>query len=220
MLLLTSSACATVEPTGWHLRKQEPIVISPTPGRMFGVAPLSWDLPSGEQIQVAVDRARVVSGMGFYRSDIAFTASVGDDAIRCESEPAGPEVPPTRFGCWSVGTSGNRIAFWIAPTRNCPPKDVAYIKTATTPDCWHGELELNGERASLRHGYLKSTKSPVGYITWVTKADELLLAANIVSDLQVRLFEPQQAIAADTMRQLTLLTVALSWWEHASSPDA
>lgn len=186
---------------------------------MYGAAPTSWDLPSGETILIAVDRASVTSGFGLYHAEIAFTASLPGEQIRCESEPAGPNVPRTRFGCWSTGPGTDDLSFWLAPGEDCPARNASHVSTLTTPSCWNGELTVNGARASLQHGYVESTGAPVGYVSWVSASNELLLAADIVTEMQVRLYEPPKELPAQVKRRLILLTVALSWWEHAARPS-
>lgn len=194
------------------------MVIEATSGHMYGFAPLSWDLPDGEQIKIDVDRAGITSGLGLYHAEFAFTATLGGEQLRCESEPSGPDVPMTRFGCWSMGESKD-VTFWLAPDEVCPARHVSHVSTLTTPGCWNGKLTMNGERASLHHGYLEATGSPVGYVSWTTEANELLLAANIVTGLQVRVYEPTRELPEQLKRRLLLLTVALSWWEHAARSD-
>ncbi len=211
---LTASACAIVRPPAWPDPEPEPVVIVATPGHMYGYAPLSWDLPTGEAITIGVDRAGVTSGLGMYEADIAFTAALGEEQLRCESEPAGPDVPATRFGCWSKA-----VTFWLAPGRDCPARHAAHASTLTTPACWEGELTLDGQRARLHHGYVEATGAPVGYVSWTTEDGALLMAANIVSSMQVRIVDTAEALPEEARRRLTLLTVALSWWEHASRPD-
>lgn len=216
---LLASACTVIRPPGWPASDQEPTVIQATSGRMYVTAPTSWDLPSGETILVAVDRASVTSGFGLYHAQIAFTASLDREQIRCESEPAGPSVPQTRFGCWSIGSGADKLEFWLAPGEDCPARHMPYITTLTTPSCWNGELTMNGQRASLQHGYVESTGVPVGYVSWMSSANELLLAADIVTEAQVHIYEPKRALPDQVKRRLILLTVALSWWEHASQPS-
>ncbi len=214
---LALGACAVVRPPGYPDSDDNAVIVQATPGKPYGVAPTSWDLPNGERIRINVLRAAVTSGMGMYTADIAFTATMGPDEIHCESEPTSPGIPPTRFGCWSIRGS-EKLTFWLAPGEDCPPKHIAHAKTLTTPACWHGEASVNGETTVLRHGYLKSTGSPVGYVSWLSATKEPLLAADIVLETSVRLYQPKRDLPAATRRNLTLLTIALAWWEDASRP--
>jgi hypothetical protein len=223
LFLVTLTGCAVSYPAGWAGRARTPEVVAATPGVMYGRAPLRWDVAGGDRIHIDVRDAAVASGMGLYRQEIRFTAtyaSAPDARIVCETEPSGPGVPRTRFGCWSEAGGGEPIRFWMAPGADCQMRDGAVVDTLTTPECWHGELAVPGEQIRLRHGHLQSTGSPVGYVSWVDDGGGMLLAADIVSEMRVELFDPQPArpVAAALRRRLVLLTVALSWWEHASSP--
>ncbi len=215
---LALCACSVVRPPGYPEHDEQGVLVQATPGKSYGVAPTSWDLPNGERIRINVLRADVTSGMGMYAADIAFTAALGAETIHCESEPTSAGIPPTRFGCWSIGGS-EKLTFWLAPGEDCPPKHVEHVKTLTTPACWHGQASVNGETMLLRHGYLKSTGSPVGYISWLSATNEPLLAADIVLETSVRLYEPKRDLTAALKRNLTLLTIALAWWEDASKPS-
>ncbi len=215
-----ASACTVIRPPGWPAGDEQPTtVVQATPGVMYGVAPWSWDVTGGERIRIDVDEASVTSGFGMYHAEIAFTATLGQDQIRCESEPSGANVPKTRFGCWSTGSGAEALTFWLAPGEDCPARHVAHVSTLTTPRCWNGALTMGEQQTTLRHGYLESTGSPVGYVSWLSAAGEVLIAADIVTEMQVRFYEPKKELPAQVKRRLILVTVALSWWEHASRPD-
>lgn len=223
IFLVALTGCAVSYPVGWARRAQTPELVTATPGVMYGRAPLSWDVADGDKIHIAVRDAAVTSGMGLYRQEIRFTAtyaSAPDVRIVCETEPSGPDVPRTHFGCWSEPRDAEPIRLWMAPGADCRMRDGAVVDALTTPECWHGELAVRGQRLRLRHGHLQSTGSPVGYVSWVDDGDGMLLAADIVSEMRIELFDPQPArpVAAELRRWLVLLTVALSWWEHAASP--
>ena len=214
-------ACAVVHPPGWEARKDPPMLISATPWKMYGFAPVSWDLPDGRTIEIDVAECSVTSGMGLYSANIAFSAAIANapgGEIRCTTDPAGPGVPNTRFGCWTDGDAAEAMKFWLAPDEDCPAQNVSVTKTLTTPRCWNGELTYGDESIALVHGYLESTESPVGYVSWVSDK-EPLLAADIVVDSRVLVHDVGADLPDELRQQLILLTVALSWWEHASSPS-
>jgi hypothetical protein len=219
--LLGLCSCAVVHPPGWEARAVPPTVIGATPGVMYGFAPMSWDLPDGRRIEIDVAECKVTSGIGSYSADIAFSAAFTDDSgdrIRCETAPVGPGVPRTRFGCWNEGDSTEALTFWLAPDEDCPARNAAVATTLTNQRCWNGELSHGGETYSLVHGYLAKTESPVGFVSWVA-GEEPLLVADIVVDSRVVVHEVDAALPDELRRRLVLLTVALSWWEHASRPD-
>jgi hypothetical protein len=223
IFLVVLTSCAVSYPAGWEGRAPSPEVVTATPGVMYGQAPRRWDVAGGDKIEVDVRAAAVTSGAGLYREDIRFAiayASAPGGRLVCETEPAGPDFPETRFGCWSESTASEPVRFWMAPDTGCRAVDSAALDTLTTPGCWRGELTVRGQRIQLRHGYLQATGSPVGYISWVDDRDGVLLAADIVREMSVRLFDPSAArpVSAELRRSLVLLTVALSWWEHATSP--
>jgi len=197
------------------------MVIGATPWVMYGFAPVSWDLPDGRVILIEVERCAIVSGMGLYTADIDFSAAFRDapgERIRCRTDPTGPGVPETRFGCWTEGDAASPLQFWIAPGEDCPARHVPVARTLTTPSCWNGELTTEGGPIALVHGYLKSTGSPVGYVSWVSQSGALL-AADIVVDQRILVYDVGAELPDDLRQRLLLLTVALSWWEHASQPD-
>ncbi|WAS90826.1 hypothetical protein [Nannocystis punicea] len=214
-------ACAVTYPAGWPEAAKPSQVVTPTRGVMYGAAPLSWDLPDGTHIRVDVEAASVISGLGAYVAEFRFAAAYVDDpepGIACATEPAGPGVPRTRFGCWSRADP-TALHLWLAPGGDCPARHVGAARTLVRPECWQGELLAHGRRLQLRHGFLRSTKAPVGYITWVDEHEQALLAADIVRELRIDLFDGTAEVTPELRRSLVLLTVALTWWEHASSPD-
>lgn len=217
-LALPLSACGVHHPVGWPSDERNAVVISATPGHMYGAAPTSWDVPGGRKIQITLARAYVSSAASGYHADIAFTASLDGDEIRCQTDPKNPDLPNTRFGCWSTGGGLDQLAFYMAPAHACAAASRSYSSMLTTPGCWLGIATLDGRSVLLDHAYAEATDERVGYISW-TDAGRLLLAADIASDMQVRLYKPTKAIPPELDRQLTLLTVAISWWEHASAPE-
>lgn len=214
-------ACTVVYPTGWPAQSQPSQIMLATRGVSYGAAPRSWDLPDGTQIRIDIARASVLSGMGAYVADIRFAAAYADDpdpGIECATEPTGPGVPRTRFGCWSRADP-SALRMWLAPGGDCPARHVQAIRSVVRPECWQGELEAHGRRLTLRHGYLRASKVPVGYVTWVDERGQALLAADIVRELRYDLYEGTAEATPGLRRSLVLLTVALAWWEHASGPD-
>ncbi len=219
VLALPLSACAVSHPAGWPGEDGPALVLHATPGHMYGFAPTSWDVPGGGKIRIDLARAYVASAASAYRADIAFTASYDGESIRCQTDPHHAGLPSTRFGCWSTSGGKDELAFFMAPWRSCAADSRSYSSMMTTPGCWRGVATFGKKRALLEHGYEEATNARVGYITWTAPGDRLLLAADIVSDMQVRLYPPRRAIPPKLQHRLTLLTVALSWWEHASEPD-
>lgn len=213
--LLLLPACAVAYPTGWEERGVRTELVSATPGVAYSAAPRSWDLASGDRIGVDVAAHSVTSGLGAYRADMRFSVAHAGatEKLDCATDPTGPDVPRTRFGCWSAA-----VRFWLAPDLDCPARDGGAARSLTTPACWQGEALVHGQRLRLQHGTLRSTGAPVGYIAWVDERDEAVLAANIVGELQIELFDVRPLPPAQR-RALVELTVALSWWEHAAAVD-
>lgn len=218
--LASPLACTILVPPGYPLSDdREPTTIYATPWVAFGTVPHSWDLPDGRQILFDVSRADLTFGFGLYRADIAFSVSLDGHRLRCESEPSGPNVPKTRFGCWSGSPSSNELTFWLGKDQDCPARDAAHVKTLTTPECWDGELTFRGQRISMWHGILKNHGSPVGYVSWGLDPKHVLLSADIVGNMQVLLYGSESSVSPDLARNLILLTMALHQWEHQLSPD-
>ncbi|WAS98815.1 hypothetical protein [Nannocystis punicea] len=214
-------ACAVTYPPGWPAGEQQPQVVQATTGVSYGAAPVSWDLPEGAQIRIDVARRSVSSGMGAYVADIQFAAAYVDDpdlGIDCATEPTGPGVPRTRFGCWSRADPA-ALRFWMAPGADCPARHVGAARTLLRPECWQGELEVHGRRLQLRHGFLGSSRVPASSVSWIDEHEQGLLAADFVRKQQLHLFDGSTPPPPELRRTLVLLTVALGWWEDASSPD-
>lgn len=218
--LAATLGCTVVTPPGWPVESDaEPSeVLSATPGVMYGFAPTSWDLPDGRQVAVEVDRCVVGSGVTRALTDVEFAVVFGDSSapgIRCRTNPAGDGIPQTRFGCWTEGDSGASGRFWLAPGAAC---EHGTVETSTRSECWSGELTSPDGPVALVHGYLENTGSPVGYLSWVSPQGPLL-AADIVTDQQIRLFDLAGNLPAPAHDRLLLYTVALSFWEHATQTD-
>lgn len=216
-LILLSCGCSVVYPTGWSTRTTSSENVDATPWVMYASTPTSWESRDG-QIRLRSTRRERVSGLGRYRLnlefEVEFTRSSGG-VITCRTEPPGPDVPRTRFGCWS-GPEGERLRFWIAPGEDCPSRNTGVMRTQTSAACWNGELTFDGEVVRLSSAYFECTGWPVGYITWVTNEGELLLAANIVATQRIQVFDGP-CRAPDRLRQALLrLNVALHHWRHAS----
>lgn len=223
-LVLCCAGCAVTYPKGWESRDPSAEIPVYGAGDLLSGAGPSWTFKDGARLSIDVESTEVLRGMGLYRQDIRFSLGyVGDEAsrVRCESEPEGPGVPSSPFGCWTEGSSGQQARFLMSPGRGCSLKDLDTVETLTTPDCWEGELLFADAKVRLRHGVLTSTGSPVGYVTWVDEDDQLLLAADIVGGVNVELFEPRTPppVSPVPRRLLVLLTVALSYWEDATTPD-
>lgn len=213
---LALSACTVVKPPGWPVPEPEPVLIEATPWRPYGFAPTSWDLPGGERIAIDVKDLRQTSTFGDQRLQADFAVSLGGERVRCATEPAGADVPETRFGCWSADRKD--VSFWLAPGAGCSGRP--RIETLGSSRCWNGEATVRGQRVLLDHAFLAQTGSPVGYVTWrAGDGGRLLLAADIVPELTTRLYLPERPVPPEIHRRLVLLTVALSFWEHAQSSD-
>lgn len=209
----TLTGCAVKRPPGYPQDDDRGWTARAAPGKMFGMAPTSWDLPDGRRATIDVARARVSSGVGSYEADFAFAARLDGKAIRCSTSP--PKLKhETRFGCWSTG---HTLEFAIGPDLRCPAGGAAYRTTLTSPACWQGALVIGGKRFELRHGTLESSGAPVGYISWLDARGSTLICANTVTDMQVRVVAESSRMPKDLRDTLVLLTIALSYWEHASS---
>ncbi|MEQ9080909.1 MAG: hypothetical protein RLP09_44005 [Sandaracinaceae bacterium] len=217
LALLLTGGCSVAYPTQWNARATSAENVDATPWVVYANTPTSWESRDG-QIQLRSTRHERLSGMGLYRLDLEFEVElVGPSGriITCRTEPTGPDVPSSRFGCWS-GPEGERLRLWIAPGEDCPSRDAGVMRTQTSPACWNGELTFEGDVIRLSSGHLESTGSPVGYITWVSDEGELLLAANIVAEQRIQVFGGPSPVPDRLRRALLPLTVALHHWRHAS----
>lgn len=210
-------ACSVKHPPGWPEGQAPGEVISAARGGMYSLAPRRWDLADGRQIRVDLAKFSIVSLWGKAAAEVQFTAAYVDDpdpGLDCATEPTGPGVPETRFGCWSRAEP-QVLRFWLAPGVDCRLQQP--IRVNKRPECWQGELMIQGQRFRLRQGQLRRLGWPIGHIAWVDEREQALLAADIVREQQFRLYAGPIAPTPELRRALVLLTVALAWYEHATS---
>lgn len=219
--LVVAGGCSVTYPKGWQTLHPSSDVIQATRWKMYGVAPTSWDLPDGGQVRIDLKKYLLTPSRGATTAqpELIFTAAYPDHPelrVHCQTEPSGPPAPESRFGCWSDADNGQSLQFWLAPGKDCVAWDIPRI--LTRPECWQGELTVDEHRIALQRGYVTRSGAPVDYIGWLDSEGEVLLGACFVLESQIRLYEPQTPAAlSDRLRkQLILMTVALSYWSHAS----
>ncbi len=211
--------CSVKNPPGWPEGKATGEVISASRGVMYSLAPRRYDLADGQEIRVDLANYAIASGWGKAAAEVQFTTTYVDDpdpGLDCVTEPTGPGVPETRFSCWSRADP-EALRFWLAPGVGCHLREA--IQTTTRSECWQGEAMVQGKRILLRRGHLRRLGWPVGNISWVDEHEQALLVADIVREQQFHLYAGPIAPAPEMRRALVLLTVALAWYEHATSPS-
>ncbi len=205
--------CRVVDPPGWPGSSVARTRLAATPGKSVGIAPTSWDDPRGGRVRVDIRRARVIRAGTSTHADldlvVAHDRSTGP-RIRCRTRPD-RDGGASRFGCWSE--TDPSVHFAVAPHVSCPEDD--QTRTQTTPACWEGVATIAGRRVELRRGYVERTGSPIGRVSWV-RDEQPILAADIIGSMQIELV-PLASTDADADRMLTMMTVALHFWEHAVS---
>ena len=213
LLCLTMlSGCAVVQPPGWSLRREPPMVIAPTPHTVSVGPPRSWDLPDGRVVRLDVDTVAVGTFATLQRADIEFTIAFRDfpsDRISCQTDPEIAGFPETRFGCWSEG-----LEFWLTPGGECAQS----FQTRLESDCWNGSLMIDGRLISLVRGRMERSELPVGQIAWVSE-DVPLLAADTRNEHQLRVYDVGAEMSDELRNQLLLLTVAIYYFERATDLD-
>lgn len=187
--------------------------VRPTPGVLFGVTPRSWDLPDGRKVLVEVERAGLTSGFGFYKADLAYELSLGDLVLECATEPSGPSVPETRFGCWSSG-QGREVTFWMAPDEECPARNLGFAKTMKTPACWRGVLTTPERSYEVVYswGSLGGRGTPLGGISWVDVARDVSVQAVYLEQSALMEVYTSPARPDDEADLLLLHALALHIW--------
>ena len=199
VLLAVAAGCAVTHPPDYEqLADEEPAVIQATRGVMYGIAPRSWDLPDGRKVVVESERASLVAGMGFYRVDAAFEIHVGGGgpSLKCATDPAGPGLGETRFGCWD---DAGQIAFEFASGEACTARNLQVARTMTTPSCWRGVLDVGGEAYEVAYAHLAKSKVVVDRVTWTDADGRVVQAADIVSGVRIELFGAGPASDADVL---------------------
>jgi len=213
-----SQGCTLIEPAGWpQERRPTPTrKIAATPGVMYGYVPLSWDLENGRTVAIDVDELRLPPLAR--TADVAFSVAYVDDPARrldCSSELAPPE--DGWFRCEGPGTNGQSVRFRLGPGQRCELSVAEHYRTLTNPACWRGTLDTGAHHFMLDRGHFERNGVVVGYVSWL-EGQSPVLAANIVAELQIQLHDktPQPHPADE---DLVLATIALHWFEHATSSD-
>jgi hypothetical protein len=211
--LLACAGCSVTSARGYEALAEQPAeTIEATPGRMFGVAPWSYDLPDGRQVVIDTSRGQQTWGPITAADDVYFEASLGDARLVCASEPRGPGVPETRFGCWSPGD--REVTFWMAPGAKCGVRNLDGFATLTDPTCWDGTLTTPSARYEVAYSWMEAPSSPVAWISWTDAArGEAVQAVNSVVDLRLEVRARPGARGEDA-DLLALHAVALHYWYH------
>jgi hypothetical protein len=199
--LFVTAGCAVVKPAGWPEPEPPARALKAAAGHMYGLAPTHWDGPGGRVLVDVEDARRDRRGLA-----MTFSVKRGGVALRCASD-ASPALGEAgaRFECFSES-----VHFWLAPGAACP---LDAPETLQNPACWYGRARLDGQTVHLEHGYMERLGAVVGYLTWTTPSGELLMAADVVSKLRIALYD---TCHTSLREPLTLLTVALSWFQHAA----
>lgn len=200
-LALVLAGCGAIKPMAWPEPEPAPRELHATPGKMYGLAPTSWDGPGG-RIRVSVERAQSIRGA----LDMAFTVARRGRELRCATDATRGGAAASRFECFS-----DDVDFWLAPGAACP---LGTSETLQNPVCWTGRARIGGETVQLEHGYLERVGAMVGYLTWTGADGGLLLAADVVAEMHMNLYDADRGRHREV---LTLLTVALAWFEHGAS---
>lgn len=201
--------CRVTHPQGYD-QLATPALLQPLPSTPAALR--SGRMPDGTPITVDVERSRVHTGLGRYGADVAFTASSGGLSLRCATDPDGPGVPKTRFGCWSEGAPG--ITFWVAPDQDCPARNIAYNRTRRTPACWEGVLTTPQDTYTTAQAHLTGRGHAIERLTWTNAAAEVQQAADLVVAGRPRVYGTPDA----EPELLYLHAFALQYWLHAIDP--
>lgn len=206
-------------PPGWPEGQVDEEVVSAVRSWAPSPAPLRWATAGGPEIRVEVADFTVVPPWGAFTADVHFSARYADDpgsALECATTPTGPDVPETRFGCWSRADPA-ALHFWLAPGAGCDLRQA--FKTTKRRECWQGEVTVQGQRLQLRHGALRRLGWPVQLLAWVDEREQALLVADNRRWGEVHLYAGPVAPPPGLRRALVLLTVALAWYEYATWGD-
>lgn len=215
-LLPLCAACTVVEPLGWPAERRPAPTrkIVATPGVVYGYAPLSWDLSDGRTVVVDVDELRMPPLAR--AAELDFTVGYRDDpghAIRCATglDPGAKGW----FRCTGVDAQGQPVTFTMGVDADCELSVTRHMQTYKTLACWEGEAQLSSGAVQLDRGYFERNGIAVGYVSWV-RDGQPIYAANIVGELSISVYDGAGSHHPDD-EELALLTIALHWFEHASS---
>jgi hypothetical protein len=198
-------------------RSTQPQVIEATPYKMYGMVPWSYDIDDGRTVEIDLEDGSRTSGMGTFRLDLRYAVVLGDLRLDCATEPAGPNVPDTRFGCWSPDPD-DKTAFWMEPGPNCGARDFDAAQTLVRPECWQGELKTPHRDYTFHYSQMASTGAPVNRISWIERGTgSTAMAASSVTDMRLLLYHGTRS---DEHRDLLVLNaLALHYWHHMMSGD-
>lgn len=210
VLIMMLTGCAVHHANGYQALVESPEEdVSATPFVMYGVAPWSYDLPDGRQVLI-----ESISS-DFIGPDFAFAITLDDVELTCATNPRGPGIPETRFGCWSSDASvGN--SFWMAPDQGCSKLGARTLHLATRPDCWQGELTTPKTRYDVEYSTMKKSKAAVAQISWVDAVGEPVLAVNSIVELRMKMHMTRE-LDQPERDGLVLNALALHYWYHVST---
>jgi len=174
--------------------------------------PLTWRMPDGGRVTIEMEPSWVHVGTRRFRADLAYSATFGTLTLHCATEPKGPGVPETRFGCWS---DAEDVTFWVAPDTACPARHTAYRQTLRTPACWRGVLTTPTTKYTTAHAYITQRGHVIHRVSWLDETGTVQQAADLVVERRPRIFH-----ATETDRALlSLHAVALQFWLDAIDLD-
>lgn len=174
---------------------------------MFGYAPLSWDLPDGRTAVVRVDELR---NPALRDPRTRFTVAYQDDpthAVQCSS--GGVSDGEGWFRCTGAGADEQPLRFVLGRRQSCTRSSL------TDVECWRGDARLGATELKLDRGYLEQSGVVVGYVSWL-ESRQPVFAANLVVDTGIDIHDRGDELH-ERDADLLLLTVALHWFEHAST---
>jgi len=205
-MILPLGGCAISYAPGYETLAEQHDVqyIKATPMRMFGGAPWSYDLPDKRQVEINVKETPTNT----------ISLHLDQTELECRWNPSGPNIPETRFGCWSPGS--DHVSFWLAPDQGCSGRDLGLSRGFTSPNCWKGTLQTEHARYHVAYSHAGALEITVPVVTWsdidsgttVQGVDSVLTGT-----LELHASHQRDPRDAD---MLMLHAVALHYWFHIS----
>jgi hypothetical protein len=202
-----SAGCTIYLPPGYTELAEGGVseAIPATPGRMFGCAPWSYDLPDGSEAIVRLD-----TGSTPFDDAFRFRVSAGNASMQCEAN-----APDARLRCRSTRSEPFELSFGASP--GCGPAELDRLGFVSRASCWQGQVRVADEAFDFSYGTVGST--PFYLVSWLDAEGRPVQAYDGVVDMHVTLHRRADLREPERIEALRASAIALHFWSHTSFCD-